>query len=116
MVVQTSGTTGAPKTVEHRRDAVLASIHDTLQHWDLKPGTRALLALPTSFVAGQAMVVRAIEGAWDLELIPPPPPRPGLNLKISSPSRPTRPMGGWTKDKAKHAFSSSEADLCLRRC
>ena len=71
MVVQTSGTTGAPKTVEHPRDAVLASVHDTLQHWDLKPGTRALLALPTSFVAGQAMVVRAIEGAWDLELIPP---------------------------------------------
>ncbi|MGB1636625.1 MAG: AMP-binding protein [Flavobacteriales bacterium] len=71
MAVQTSGTTGSPKTVEHSRSAVLASVQDTIKHWHLEPGTHAVLALPTSFVAGQAMVVRAIEGAWDLELVAP---------------------------------------------
>ena len=71
MIVQTSGTTGTPKTVEHRRSAVMASVQDTLKHWNLEPGTRAVLALPTSFVAGQAMVVRAVEGVWDLELVAP---------------------------------------------
>ena len=71
MVVHTSGTTGAPKRVEHSRAAVLASVEDTLSHWNLSAGTRALLALPTSFVAGQAMLVRGVVGAWDLELIEP---------------------------------------------
>jgi O-succinylbenzoic acid--CoA ligase len=71
MVVQTSGSTGAPKTIEHSRAAVLASVRDTLEHWDLRAGTKAVLALPTSFVAGQAMLIRAIEGAWDLELVEP---------------------------------------------
>ncbi len=71
MAVQTSGTTGDPKSVQHSRSAVLASVKDTIEHWRLEPGTRAVLALPTSFVAGQAMVVRAIEGAWDLELVAP---------------------------------------------
>ena len=71
MVVQTSGTTGTPKQVEHSRAAVLASVDDTLKHWNLEAGTRAVLALPTSFVAGQAMIVRGVVGAWDLELIEP---------------------------------------------
>ncbi len=71
MVVQTSGSTGSPRSIQHSRRAVLASVQDTLQHWNLEPGTRAVLALPTSFVAGQAMVVRAVEGGWDLELVAP---------------------------------------------
>jgi len=71
MRVHSSGTTGEPKIIEHSRNAVLASIRDTLEHWNLCEGTKAVLALPTSFVAGQAMLVRAIEGAWDLELIEP---------------------------------------------
>ena len=71
MVVQTSGSTGAPKTIEHSRAAVLASVQDTIEHWDLRAGTKAVLALPTSFVAGQAMLIRAVEGAWDLELVEP---------------------------------------------
>ena len=71
MVVQTSGTTGTPKRMEHSRAAVLASVEDTLKHWDLGAGTRALLALPTSFVAGQAMIVRSLVGAWELEIIEP---------------------------------------------
>ena len=71
MVVHTSGTTGTPKRVEHSRAAVMASVEDTLKHWNLGAGTRALLALPTSFVAGQAMIVGGVVGSWDLELIEP---------------------------------------------
>ena len=71
MVIQTSGTTGNSKTVVHSRKAVLASVHDTLLHWNLQPGTRAVLGLPASFIAGQAMLIRAVEGCWDLTLIKP---------------------------------------------
>ena len=46
MVVQTSGTTGTPKQVEHSRAAVFQ--RTTPWHWNLGAGTRALLALPTS--------------------------------------------------------------------
>lgn len=69
--VTTSGTTGAPRLVEHSRKAVLSSVDDTLSHFDLGEGTRAVLALPASFVAGQAMLIRALVGGWDLTLIPP---------------------------------------------
>ena len=71
MVVHTSGSTGQPKIVTHSRDAVRASVQDTLEHWDLRAGTKAVLTLPTSFVAGQAMLIRAIEGAWELDLVEP---------------------------------------------
>ncbi len=71
MMVQTSGSTGEPKTIMHSRAAVLASVQDTIEHWELCAGTKAVLALPTSFVAGQAMLIRAIKGAWDLELVEP---------------------------------------------
>ena len=97
MVVQTSGSTGALKTIEHSRKAVLASVQDTFEHWDLAPGTKAVLALPTSFVAGQAMLIRAIEGAWDLELIEP----------TSSPS--------WNAPKDFVALTPHQARRLLQR-
>lgn len=71
MVVETSGTTGSPKVVSHARASVLASVNDTIQHWHLVPGTRAAMVLPATFVAGQAMLIRALEGAWDLTLVQP---------------------------------------------
>ena len=71
MTVTTSGTTGSSRTIRHSRAAVLSSVKDTLDHWWLPPGSKAVLALPTSFVAGQAMLIRAIEGAWDLTLLQP---------------------------------------------
>jgi O-succinylbenzoic acid--CoA ligase len=94
MVVQTSGTTGTPKTVEHRRTAVIASVQDTLKHWNLEPGTRAVLALPTSFVAGQAMVVRAVEGAWDLELVA-PTSRPAWQGRVDFVALTPHQAQGW---------------------
>ena len=71
MMVTTSGTTGAPRLVEHSRKAVLSSVNDTLSHFELGEGTQAVLALPASFVAGQAMLIRALVGGWDLTLTPP---------------------------------------------
>ena len=68
MVVHTSGSR-ATQIVTHCRDAVRAR-SDT-EHWDLRAGTKAVLTLPTSFVAGQAMLIRAIEGAWELDLVEP---------------------------------------------
>ena len=94
MIVQTSGTTGTPKTFEHPRSAVLASVQDTLQHWNLEPGTQAVLALPTSFVAGQAMVIRAIEGAWELELVA-PSSRPAWQGRVDFVALTPHQAQGW---------------------
>ena len=69
--VTTSGTTGSSRVIRHSRTHTLASIQDTLNHWWLPTGSKACLALPTSFVAGQAMLLRAIEGSWDLTILKP---------------------------------------------
>ena len=85
-----------PAPPNHRTQprSVLASVQDTIEHWDLRAGTKAVLALPTSFVAGQAMLIRAVEGAWDFELSNPRPRLPGMAPKTSWPSPLTKPKAG----------------------
>lgn len=69
---QTSGSTGAPKIIRFHKRECIASALQTIQHFELKRGNSALLALPMEFVAAKMMVVRAIVG--------------GLNLLLSQPT------------------------------
>lgn len=62
ITVQTSGSTGAPKSMQVTKNAMLASAQRTLHFFGLKPKMTALLCLPTSFIAGKMMVVRALLG------------------------------------------------------
>lgn len=71
MEVETSGSTGEPKRIVHSRQAVKSSAWDTIRHFGLTPGTRAVSALPANFVAGQAMIIRALLGQWSLHLMEP---------------------------------------------
>jgi O-succinylbenzoic acid--CoA ligase len=60
--IKTSGTTGTPKTVEFLRNALISSAQITIDTFDLKPDDTLLMCLPTRFVAGKMMLVRAIAG------------------------------------------------------
>ena len=59
--VKTSGSTGLPKIIRHRKEAMLKSAAMTCDFLGLKPGMTALICLSTQNIAGMMMVVRAIE-------------------------------------------------------
>ena len=58
--VQTSGSTGAPKLIQHSRAAMTASAERTCDFFGLKQGDKALLALPATHIGGKMMIVRSI--------------------------------------------------------
>lgn len=63
LLIETSGSTGAPKRVVLPRSAVLASAHATLRRLG-EPAPWAL-ALPSSYVAGVQVLVRSLLGGHD---------------------------------------------------
>lgn len=69
--VQTSGSTGEPKTISLKKDFVAASAARTIAFFNLKEGDKILHCLPTRFIAGKLMVVRALIGKLDLHVIAP---------------------------------------------
>ena len=58
LVVETSGSTGAPKRVLLSRDAVLASVHASARR--LGASGQWLLALPPPYVAGVQVICRSL--------------------------------------------------------
>ena len=71
LLFKTSGSSGPPRDILHTRESVISSAKDSITCFGLNPGTRAALALPIDFVAGKLMLVRAIVGRWNLEIIEP---------------------------------------------
>ncbi|MFM7726327.1 MAG: AMP-binding protein [Flavobacteriales bacterium] len=69
--VQTSGSTGAPKTMKVLKSAMAASALMTAQYFQCFENTRALLVLPSSFIAGKMMLVRAMTQGWKLTAVEP---------------------------------------------
>ena len=61
MKVQTSGSTGTPKILDIEKDKMLNSAKMTCDFLKLKEGNTALLCLPTEYISGKMMLVRAIE-------------------------------------------------------
>ena len=59
--VQTSGSTGAPKSMLVEKRRMLASAKITCDFLGLKPGDSALLCMSLDYIAGKMMVVRALE-------------------------------------------------------
>ncbi len=57
--VQTSGSTGQPKTIEIEKKHMIASAKMTGDYLQLKPGMTALLSLSPSTIAGKMMIVRS---------------------------------------------------------
>jgi len=69
--VFTSGSTGAPKKIEHTKDAMTFSARQTCTALALKHGDRALLCLPVNKISGMMMVVRSIYNKMKLVCIKP---------------------------------------------
>lgn len=67
----TSGTTGLPKLVRLEKQAMIHSALATGDFFDLKPGDKALLCLPTQFIAGKMMLVRSLILGLELDVVSP---------------------------------------------
>ena len=69
--IKTSGSTDKPKTIVFKRAQLQKSAHRTLQTLGLNKGDRVLMCLNPNFVAGKMMLVRALEGRLNLQIVSP---------------------------------------------
>jgi len=69
--VQTSGSTGEPKSIEMPKMLMIRSAERTISYFGLQKGSRMLLSLPCLYIAGKMMVVRAIVGQMNLVTVDP---------------------------------------------
>lgn len=71
MPFQTSGSTGDPKTIFHKKKHLIASARRTLDFFELSMGSSALCMLPAQYTGGIMMLIRALVGGLTLHLIEP---------------------------------------------
>lgn len=67
----TSGSTGQPKPIGISKASMLTSASITNDYFGLNKTSVALLCLPTQFIAGAMMVVRALERSYELLAVKP---------------------------------------------
>jgi o-succinylbenzoate---CoA ligase len=67
--VQTSGTTGSPKLIRIKKQAMVNSALATGDFFKLQPGNKALLCLSADFIAGKMMIVRALILGLELDTV-----------------------------------------------
>lgn len=70
-ILHTSGSTGVPKDIVVRRSQLSASATMTGAALGLGKGTRALVCLNVSYIAGVMMLVRGMELGWELTIVEP---------------------------------------------
>jgi len=71
IVTQTSGTTGKPKAIKIQKQAMVNSAIATGDFFALQPGNSALHCLPSKFIAGKMMLVRAFVLGLEIDLVNP---------------------------------------------
>tara|TARA_R100001369_G_scaffold14013_2_gene28392 strand:+ start:21256 stop:22338 length:1083 start_codon:yes stop_codon:yes gene_type:complete len=76
--VNTSGSTGKPKSVELKKQAMVNSAIATGDFFNLKPTDSALHCLPSEYIAGKMMLVRAMILGLELDFVK-PSARPFIN-------------------------------------
>ena len=62
--VTTSGTTGKPKQIRLKKEAMVNSAKATAAFFDLKEGCSALHCMSAEYIAGKMMLVRAMVCGW----------------------------------------------------
>lgn len=67
----TSGSTGKPKLIKIKKQAMVNSVIATGDFFKLKPGDSALHCLPTNFIAGKMMLIRAIILGLEIDITEP---------------------------------------------
>ena len=68
IVIQTSGSTGAPKLIRIKKEFMVNSALSTGSYLNLSAKTSALLCLSTTYIAGKMMLVRALTLGWHLDV------------------------------------------------
>ena len=71
VVVKTSGSTGVPKNLELSKQKMINSAKATGTFFKLPENTTALLCLPSNYIAGKMMLVRAMILGWNLHIVAP---------------------------------------------
>lgn len=71
ILANTSGSTGKPKTIMLSKQSMMNSAKMTNQFFGLTDKSTALLCLPASYIAGKMMIVRALEGGFNLITVEP---------------------------------------------
>lgn len=69
--LQTSGSTGEPKKIQVTRGQLVASARATVQALAIPEKSKALICLPTQYIAGIMMLVRCLEGNLHMTLVEP---------------------------------------------
>lgn len=69
--LQSSGSTGEPKSITLHRDQMIASAESTLDYLNISSGCKALLCLDPRHIAGKMVIVRSLIGNLDLYAINP---------------------------------------------
>lgn len=70
-IINTSGSTGAPKSIKITRTQMEASARMTMKTLSLQSGDNALVCLNTSFIAGKMMLVRGMVNELNLYITEP---------------------------------------------
>jgi O-succinylbenzoic acid--CoA ligase len=71
LYVKTSGSTGQPKTVKLMKQAMVNSAIATGDFFGLQPGDKAIDCLPSHFIAGKMMLVRAMILGLEIDCVEP---------------------------------------------
>ena len=71
ITVQTSGSTGSPKSIQISKLALLKSAENTSRFFDIKSKSKVLHCLSSNFIAGKMMWVRALHLGWHITLVKP---------------------------------------------
>lgn len=71
VLAHTSGSTGTPKKIKLHKQAMVNSCIATGNYLGLEPGDSSLHCLPTQFIAGKMMLVRAMILGLEVDLVEP---------------------------------------------
>tara|TARA_R110000868_G_scaffold391920_4_gene662359 strand:+ start:89 stop:1165 length:1077 start_codon:yes stop_codon:yes gene_type:complete len=71
ILVKTSGSTGKPKSLKIKKQAMVNSAIMTGDFFKLEPGNKVLNCLPSNFIAGKMMIVRALVLGLELDMVEP---------------------------------------------
>lgn len=71
LIVNTSGSTGQPKSIKLKKQAMVNSAIATGDFFGLQPGDTALHCLPSYYIAGKMMFVRAMVLGLEIDFVEP---------------------------------------------
>jgi len=71
LIIKTSGSTGTPKPIKVMKQAMVNSSISTANFLKFEPGNTALHCLPTKYIAGKMMLVRAMVLGMELDMVEP---------------------------------------------